>query len=167
MFPLLLSCLADDEPGAGQGAVTCPQVQLSTGSLGRGMMEAELPRTNSFGLFFSDTFHSISKLMEGSGVSDAGSIRKTRCPQGEQSGCVNSQGVCPVGWQCLMSLYGPCDHRGLRKEPSQGLYLQTPKEHSGVAGWGYRPGDSAGREFQAMLTRFCRDPTSGKSEARV
>lgn len=71
------------------------QIRLSTGSLGREMMAAGLPRTNSSGLFLSDTFHSISKLMEGSGVSDAGRIRKTRCPQGEQSGCVPSAVATP------------------------------------------------------------------------
>ena len=33
------------------------------------------------------------------------------------------------------------------------------KEHSGMAGWGHRPGDSAEREFQARLTLSCRDPS--------
>lgn len=67
-----------------------PQIQLSTGSVEGEMTEPNLPRTKSLGLFFSGTFRSIAKLMEGSGVSDAGSKGKTRCLPGEQSG------VCPA-----------------------------------------------------------------------
>ena len=45
----------------------------------------------------------------------------------------------------------PCGLPGLRKGLIWGWYLQTPKSH------GLPPRDSAGREFQAMLTVFCRD----------
>ena len=51
----------------------------------------------------------------------AGSNKKTRCLQGEQSG------VSPVWWACPMYWDGPCDPSGPRKILSRGLYLQTPK----------------------------------------
>ena len=63
------------------------------------MTKPELPKTNSLGLFFfffSGTFHSITKLMEGSGYL-LGATGKPGDYKVEQSG------VCPVGWACMMS----------------------------------------------------------------
>lgn len=112
-------------------------------------MTAKAAKNQLLRIVVSGTFHSIAKLTEESGMSEAGSDRKTRHPQGDQSG------VCLAWWQCLMS----CGVLWPRWVQKRTLSKSVPPDSHITGSWLGRAAAPVTQqeEFPGSVTAFCRD----------
>lgn len=81
---------------------------------------------------------------------------------GVSAGSNRKAGACKVNSQVCAQWDGHAQHPEMvlviLLDPGRnclGVCTSELQEHSGMTGWDRRPGDSAGREFQAVLALSC------------